>query len=98
MTSAGQYEVGVTRRFLRDLQEHSAKDAAMRTHINSFYSVAHDPFSPSNQPEKLFQERSIGERYSIRLNDDFRVIFDKLDSRRIIYRALGKHDPTYRRA
>ncbi len=98
MTSAGHYEIGATRQFLRDLQDHYANDTTMRTHIESFASVAHDPFTRSNQPEKLFQERSVGERYSIRLNDDFRVIFDKLDSRRIIYRALGKHDPTYRSA
>lgn len=70
----------------------------MRTHIDSFVSGAHNPFTRSNQPEKLSQERSIGERYSIRLNDDFRVIFDKLDSIRIIYRALDKHDSAYRRA
>jgi superfamily I DNA/RNA helicase/Txe/YoeB family toxin of Txe-Axe toxin-antitoxin module len=98
MIAAEQYEVGATRQFLQDLRDHYVKDPAVRTHIDSFASAAHDPFSRSNRPEKLFQEPSIGERYSIRLNDDFRVIFDKLDSKRIIYRALGKHDPTYRRA
>jgi superfamily I DNA/RNA helicase/Txe/YoeB family toxin of Txe-Axe toxin-antitoxin module len=92
-----QYEIGATRGFLADVREH-AENAALRAHILALISSGEDPFIRSNRPEKLTQDRSVGERYSIRVNDDYRIIFDKVDSKRIIYRAFGKHDPTYRRA
>ena len=97
MTARAQYELGATPGFLADVREH-IKNAALRVHILAFTSSADNPFARSARPEKLMQSRSLGERYSMRLNDDYRIIFDKVDSRRIIYRALGKHDPTYVRA
>jgi plasmid maintenance system killer protein len=97
MTDTVRYEIGATRGFLADIREH-ANNAALRAHILAFTSSGEDPFERSNRPEKLTQDRSVGERYSIRVNDDYRIIFDKVDSKSIVYRAFGKHDPTYRRA
>jgi Txe/YoeB family toxin of Txe-Axe toxin-antitoxin module len=97
MTATARYELGATRGFLADVREH-ANNSTLHAQILAFISNADDPFGRSNRPEKLTQGRSVGERYSIRLNDDYRIIFDKVDSKWIIYRAFGKHDPTYRRA
>jgi plasmid maintenance system killer protein len=97
MTATVRYELGATRGFLADVREH-ANNAALRAHILAFTSSGEDPFLRSNRPEKLTQNRSAGERYSIRVNDDYRIIFDKVDSKWIIYRAFGKHDATYLRA
>jgi Txe/YoeB family toxin of Txe-Axe toxin-antitoxin module len=94
----GEYRIGATPRFVRELRGHHTKSLAVRSHIESFMREAYDPFSRDKRPENLSHKLQLGERYSIRLNDDFRIIFDKIDPNLIIYRAIGKHDPSYRTA
>jgi superfamily I DNA/RNA helicase/mRNA-degrading endonuclease RelE of RelBE toxin-antitoxin system len=91
----GTYEIAISKRFLRELNTRRAKHPQMRVHIDSFMELAFEPFSKEKRTEKLFDARS-PERYSLRVNDNFRVIFDKLPPNRIIYRAIDDHQGSYR--
>jgi hypothetical protein len=69
---------------------------ALRTRLQRFSKEMESPFGSGRKAEKL-TGALYANRYSLRLSDAHRVIFDQVDQT-IIYRALGPHDESYKRA
>lgn len=69
---------------------------ALRVRLKRFSQTMESPFAPGLQAEKLTGAR-YPNRYSLRLSDAHRAIFDQVDQT-IVFRALNRHEESYTRA
>jgi superfamily I DNA/RNA helicase/Txe/YoeB family toxin of Txe-Axe toxin-antitoxin module len=89
------YQVALSHQFYKELN-YLRRATPLRNRIDRFLNEIARPFSIGRNPEKLVGA-AFDKRYSIRLSDGYRAIFDLIDNI-VIYRALANHDPSYRKA
>jgi superfamily I DNA/RNA helicase len=89
------YTIAISRSFRTDV-ERARRNSALRTRINVLLEELTSPFGRGKKTEKLIGA-AYAHRYSLRVSDGYRVIFDLLGSI-LVYRAMSNHEESYKRA
>jgi Txe/YoeB family toxin of Txe-Axe toxin-antitoxin module len=90
-----KYEYVLSSRFKSDCDS-ARRNSAIRSRIDNLHLELSAPFKNGKNAEKLVGS-AYPNRYSLRVNDNYRVIFD-LVGNTLVYRALSSHEESYRRA